>query len=203
VPPPTALGRRATIPRRPRLYLDGPGGDVRHAEAIYHEDAVLEFPQSGERFDGRACFTEWRSHYPAEVSYRLRRVAAADDLVVLELSASYDGGPEMLGVTLLEFRGDRVVRERVYVTEPWEAPAGASRGARRPRRTPRADPRAAGTRPTGRRHHRQTQPSPPAWPAHRHTGPAGTGPAGTGPTGIPARRCPPIGRPGRPPRDRR
>lgn len=34
------------------------GADVERADEIYHEDAVLEFPQSGERFEGRATFTE-------------------------------------------------------------------------------------------------------------------------------------------------
>ena len=37
-----------------RLYFEAPGGDVVHAAELYHEDAVVEFPQSGERFEGRA-----------------------------------------------------------------------------------------------------------------------------------------------------
>jgi hypothetical protein len=49
-------------------------------------------------------------------------VTARDDLVVTELSVSYDGGAEMYGVQLLEFRGDKVSRERIYVMEGWEAP---------------------------------------------------------------------------------
>jgi SnoaL-like protein len=105
-----------------RLYFDSPGGDVEHAVELYHDDAVLEFPQSGERFDGRATFTEWRSRYPAEVTFRVRRVTVRDDLAVVELSASYEGGPTMLGVSLLEFRGDRIARERIYVMDGWEAP---------------------------------------------------------------------------------
>ncbi len=105
-----------------RLYFDTPGGDVEHALALYHDDAVLEFPQSGERFEGRANFTEWRSRYPVDVSYRLRRVTVRDDLVVVELSANYDGGATMYGVALMEFRDDKIARERIYVMEGWEAP---------------------------------------------------------------------------------
>jgi SnoaL-like domain len=75
-----------------RLYFESPGGDVTHASELYHDDAVLEFPQSGERFVGRAAFTEWRSRYPAEVDYHLQRVTLRDDLVVVELTAHYDGG---------------------------------------------------------------------------------------------------------------
>ena len=32
---------------------------------MYHDDAVLKFPQSGERFEGVKNFREWRSIYPA------------------------------------------------------------------------------------------------------------------------------------------
>jgi ketosteroid isomerase-like protein len=105
-----------------RLYFDSPGGDVEYADDLYHEDAVLEFPQSGELFDGRATFTEWRSRYPTEVGLRLRRVTVRDDLVVAEISASYEGGGTMYGVALLEFRDDKIARERIYVMEGWEAP---------------------------------------------------------------------------------
>jgi ketosteroid isomerase-like protein len=105
-----------------RLYFDSPGGDVENASQLYHEDAVVEFPQSDERFAGRANFTEWRRQYPAKVSYQLRRVTIRDDLVVVELSASYDGGPMMYGVALLEFRDDKIARERIYVMEGWQAP---------------------------------------------------------------------------------
>jgi hypothetical protein len=105
-----------------RRYFEYPGADVDRAGEIYHDDAVLEFPQSGERFEGRASFTEWRSRYPADVRYRLRRVTARDDLVVVELTVAYDGSQPMFGVQLLEFRGDKVARERIYVMDGWEAP---------------------------------------------------------------------------------
>ena len=89
---------------------------------MYHDDAVLEFPQSGERFEGLATFKEWRSQYPGEVRYRIRRISARADLVVVECSLSYDGGPWQFGVQLLDFRGDKVARERIYVMAGWEAP---------------------------------------------------------------------------------
>ena len=36
----------------------GKDEDISHE--IYHDDAVLEFPQSGERFEGVENFREWR-----------------------------------------------------------------------------------------------------------------------------------------------
>jgi ketosteroid isomerase-like protein len=113
-----------------RRYFEFVGADVERAEEIYHEDAVLEFPQSGERFEGVATFTEWRRQYPADltqVRYRLRRVTARVNLAVVELTASYDGESWLQGVQLLDFRGDKVARERIYVTEAWEAPEWRAR----------------------------------------------------------------------------
>jgi hypothetical protein len=110
-----------------RRYWEYAGADVDRAHELYHDDAVLEFPQSGERFEGVASFTEWRRQYPAEVRYRVRRVTAREDLAVVEVSASYNGGPWQYGVQLLEFRDDQVARERIYVTEGWEAPEWRAR----------------------------------------------------------------------------
>jgi hypothetical protein len=108
-------------------YFEYVGADVDRAHEIYHDDAILEFPQSGERFEGVNSFTEWRGQYPAEVRYQIRRITARDDLVVVELSVAYDGGTSMFGVQLLEFREDKVARERIYVMEGWEAPEWRAR----------------------------------------------------------------------------
>jgi len=105
-----------------QLLFEDPDGDVANAREIYHDDAVLEFPQSGERFEGVDTFTAWRAQYPAEVTFRIRRSIVLEDFSLVELSGAYDGGPEMMGVQILDFRGDKVIRERIYVTEPWEAP---------------------------------------------------------------------------------
>lgn len=107
------------------------GADVELSEQIYHEDAVLEFPQSGERFEGRATFTEWRSQYPVsadDMRFRLLRTTAREDFAATELTASYDGGATwMFGVQLLDFTGDLVSRERIYVAEGWAAPEWRAR----------------------------------------------------------------------------
>jgi hypothetical protein len=97
-------------------------GDPDVSHEMYHGDAVLEFPQSGERFDGVASFREWRSDYPAETKVEFREIRGRDDLWVAEISISYDQGPWSLGVSILEFRGDKIARESIYVTEGWEPP---------------------------------------------------------------------------------
>jgi hypothetical protein len=100
--------------------LDTDDQDVAHE--IYHQDAVLEFPQSGERFEGVENFKAWRRIYPAKVEYTMDRFRGRDDLWVAELRARYDGGAWNYGVSILEFRGDKVARETIYVAEGWEAP---------------------------------------------------------------------------------
>ncbi|HMI35312.1 MAG TPA: nuclear transport factor 2 family protein [Propionibacteriaceae bacterium] len=107
-------------------FFEYAGADVDRAEELYHENAVLEFPQSGERFEGRNRFTEWRSQYPverAEMRYRIRRVTVREDFTVVEMSASYDRGATWVhGVQLLDWRGDKLARERTYVADAWKAP---------------------------------------------------------------------------------
>jgi hypothetical protein len=115
--------RRAQIKR----YLDYAGTDQDIAHEIYHDDAVLEFPQSGERFDGVENFREWRRQYPAAVDIEIRNLRGAGDLWVADISIRYDRGPRQPGVIILEFRGDKAARETIYVTEPWEAPEWRAR----------------------------------------------------------------------------
>jgi hypothetical protein len=112
--------RRAAIEQAMACLV---AGDSDGAHAIYRDDATLEFPQSGERFDGLANFKEWRDEYPGDVQFEVRRISGSGDVWVRELTVRYDGGPPMLGIAVLEFAGDQVVTERIYVTEPWEAPA--------------------------------------------------------------------------------
>src|SRR3954452_9252121 len=104
------LINQATLLERVRQHWEHLGTDIDRAHAMYHEDAVLEFPQSGERFEGLANFREWRRQYPGGLLFRLRRVTARTDLVVVECSVSYNGGPWQDGVQLLEFRDDKIAR---------------------------------------------------------------------------------------------
>jgi ketosteroid isomerase-like protein len=112
-------GARAAL----QHYVDhSAAGEVEVAHRIYAEDAVLEFPQSGERFEGVANFLPWRAEYPAQVDFEIDRVRGGGDLWVVELRLRYDGGPWKNGVDVLEFRGDLVVRETAYSMDPWAAP---------------------------------------------------------------------------------
>ena len=97
------------------------GQDEEAAHEIYQPDAVLEFPQSGERFEGVVNFLPWRRQYPARLNFHIRRITRRDDLVVAENLISYDGSSWKLTVNLLEFHADKIARERIYIMDGWDA----------------------------------------------------------------------------------
>ena len=89
------MADEATVRKVVERFFEFTGADVARAEELYHPDAVLEFLQSGERFEGRSTFTEWRSQYPAgpdDLLYRISRIVAREDFAATELTASYDRG---------------------------------------------------------------------------------------------------------------
>jgi hypothetical protein len=104
-----------------KRHWDYGGTDQDIAHEIYHDDAVLEFPQSGERFEGVKNFREWRRQYPAALKFHTRRITHRDDLVVVENLISYDGQPWTFTVNVMEFRDDRVAHERIDIMDGREA----------------------------------------------------------------------------------
>src|SRR5277367_7205020 len=74
---------------------------------IYHEDAVLEYPQSGELTRGRSNIQGQRSSQPSKKRFTIRRIVGSGDLWVTELVLTYDGKPSHT-VSIMEFSGDKV-----------------------------------------------------------------------------------------------
>ncbi|MBF4761851.1 nuclear transport factor 2 family protein [Nocardioides islandensis] len=114
-----ARERRAAEVRR---HLEVVGVDLAAEHEVYHPDAVLEFPQSRERFEGLATIREWRGRYPANVRLRPTRIVGDGDVWVGFGRISYDGGVGRPCVAVLEYRGDLVERETIHVTDSFEAP---------------------------------------------------------------------------------
>src|SRR5215470_1847141 len=102
-------------------------GDPERSHSMYREDAVLEFPQSGERFEGVENFREWRSEYPAETHFEIGEIRGAGDVWVVELTVTYGDGPKNFGVSVLEFRDGAIARETIYVAEGFDAPEWRAR----------------------------------------------------------------------------
>lgn len=109
----------ATVKAMLEQHFTNSDPDLSHE--MYHDDAVLEFPQSGERFVGVVNLREWRSNYPASTTVEFREIRGREDFWVAEISISYGEGWSF-GVSILAFRGDKIARESIYVTEGWDPP---------------------------------------------------------------------------------
>ena len=86
---------------------------------IYRADAVLEYPQSGERIRGRANIEASRVAQPNAKRFTVRRMLGGDDLWISELVLTYDGRPSYV-VSIMEIDGADVVRETQYFSDPYE-----------------------------------------------------------------------------------
>ena len=96
-------------------------GDIEAEHAIYAEDAILDYPQSGERFRGRKTISAQRGGHPASRHFTLLRVVGSGDLWVSECVITYDGVPSY-SVSIMEFAHPYVVHETQYFSDPFTAP---------------------------------------------------------------------------------
>jgi hypothetical protein len=89
---------------------------------IYREDAVLEYPQSGELTRGRSNIQEQRASQPSKKRFSIRRIIGSGDLWVTEFILTYDAKPSYT-VSIMQFSGVKVARETQYFADPFPAPA--------------------------------------------------------------------------------
>ena len=86
---------------------------------IYADNAVLEYPQSGERIRGPHDIQASRMAQPNQKRFKARRVLGGGALWISELVLAYDARPVFV-VSIMEFEGDKVVRETQYFGDPFE-----------------------------------------------------------------------------------
>src|ERR1700704_4784858 len=86
---------------------------------IYREDAVLEYPQSGERIRGRHNIQASRTAQPNSKRFTVRRIVGRGDLWVTEFILAYDGQPSY-SVSVMELLDGKVARETQYFGDPFE-----------------------------------------------------------------------------------
>ena len=91
--------------------------DVEHD--IYRDDAVLEYPQSGERIRGRHNIQASRVAQPNAKRFKVRRIVGSGDLWASEFILTYDGKPSYT-VSIMEFLDGKVARETQYFGDPFE-----------------------------------------------------------------------------------
>jgi hypothetical protein len=105
-----------------RHWAASDANDFEMEHRIYHEDAVLEYPQSGERTRGRSNIQKQRARQPSKKRFSVRRIIGGGDLWVTEFTLTYDDKPSYT-VSIMEFSGDQVARETQYFADPFVAPA--------------------------------------------------------------------------------
>ena len=104
--------------------------DFETEHRIYEEDAVLDYPQSGERTRGRRNIEGQRASQPNKKRFTVRRIIGAGDLWITELTITYDEKPSYT-VSIMEFRGDKVARETQYFADAFAAPASRAQWVER------------------------------------------------------------------------
>jgi ketosteroid isomerase-like protein len=104
--------------------------DFETEHRIYLEDAVLDYPQSGERTRGRRNIQNQRASQPSKKRFTVRRIIGGGDLWVTEFVLTYDGKPSYT-VSIMEFRGNKVAQETQYFTDPFVAPASRAQWVER------------------------------------------------------------------------
>jgi len=110
--------RRALVERH---HAASAAADMNAVHAIYAEDVVVVYPQSGERIVGRENLRALRESYPAKLDFRVDRITGTGNLWVTEYVIEYDGKP-VHTVSIMEFDDAEVVRETLYFADPFEAP---------------------------------------------------------------------------------
>ena len=96
--------------------------DFETEHLIYRDDAVLEYPQSGELTRGRSNIQGQRASQPSNKRFTIRRIIGSGDLWITEFILTYDGKPSYT-VSIMEFTGVKVARETQYFADPFPAPA--------------------------------------------------------------------------------
>lgn len=108
---------------RKALDLHWAASDANNFDAeheIYQDDAVLEYPQSGERIRGRLNIRASRALQPNSKRFLVRRIVGSGELWISEFVITYDGRPSF-SVSVMEFRDGKVARETQYFGDAFEA----------------------------------------------------------------------------------
>jgi hypothetical protein len=102
-----------------RHWAASDANDFDGEHAIYRDDAVLDYPQSGERIRGRENIQASRAAQPNQKRFTVRRIVGTGGLWVTEFVLTYDGRPSYT-VSIMEFVDGQVVRETQYFADPFE-----------------------------------------------------------------------------------
>jgi len=102
-----------------RHWAASDASDFEVEHDIYRDDAVLEYPQSGERIRTRRNIQESRTVQPNKKRFKVRRMIGSGDLWITEFILTYDGIPSYV-VSIMEFRDGQVIHETQYFADRFD-----------------------------------------------------------------------------------
>jgi ketosteroid isomerase-like protein len=105
-----------------RLIAALNAGRVEEMDELFHDDAVMEYPQSGERIVGAENRRGVYGNFPGLPNIAPRELRAVGDLVVAEATLTYGGDARYESVFVFELRDGKIARETAYWSEPFDAP---------------------------------------------------------------------------------
>ena len=98
-------------------------GDWDGARAMLADDYVQEWPQSRERIEGPDDALAINRNFPGGVpTMTFRRATGSGEVVVLEVDLHYPDGSRYQGVSVIQVRDGKVVKEVDYFAQPFEPP---------------------------------------------------------------------------------
>ena len=97
-------------------------GDVDGMDAVFHEDAVMEWPLSGERIVGGDNRRGVYRAFPQLPKITPRRIVGEGDVWVAEATLDYGDGAEYQTVFVFELRDGKIAKETAYWSQPFPAP---------------------------------------------------------------------------------
>lgn len=95
-------------------------------DELFHDDAVMDWPQSGEKVIGAENRRAIYKSFPKLPKITPRRMVSSGDLVVAEATLDY-GGPTYKTVFIFELRDGKIAKETAYWSEAFDAPEWRSK----------------------------------------------------------------------------
>ena len=105
-----------------RLLAALDAGRVEEMDELFHDDAVMEYPQSGERIVGAENRRGVYGNFPGLPTFTPREIRCVGDLVVAEATLTYGADARYESVFVFELRDGKIARETAYWSEPFEPP---------------------------------------------------------------------------------
>ena len=96
--------------------------DMAWFDALYHDDVVIHWPQSGEVIHGKHNIRELRLAYPTPPTATLGRIIGSGDLWATEMDFDYDGDRFHV-IVIHQWHNGLVASETSYYAAPFQAPA--------------------------------------------------------------------------------